>query len=51
MQFVFAGSEIHRGEIFRGDLAVHGHGKRSDDKWALMLSFHRKENANAQLSE
>src|SRR5260370_39214230 len=48
MQLVFAGSEIDRGKFPRRDFAVHRHGKRSNDKWALMLSFHRKKTLNAQ---
>src|SRR5260370_41310561 len=45
MQLVFAGSEIYRRKFPRRDFAVHRHGTRSNNKWALMLSFHRKENA------
>src|SRR5207237_37455 len=35
MRFVFARSEIDRGELFRGDLAVHRHCEGDGNEWTF----------------
>src|SRR5215469_10918659 len=40
VHLILSGSEIDRGQIFRGDLPIDSHGEGSENEWTSLSLFH-----------